>query len=231
MKAEDFLPLVKLIVNHLQVRLPAYLETDDLIGWGVFGLLEAFQKFDPQRGIKFESYATPRIKGAILDAIRKHSWAPRSVYEHLKSYNKVLDKLEQAGNEEITNEMVAAEMGISVSEVEQLLLDINKLTIDSLESFIYAKDNNLTLADTVVDSKSPDPQLMLEEQELKSALVKAIENLGEKDRLLLNLYYYEELTLKEIGQVLNVSESRVCQLHARAITRLRQELKEFGGKD
>ncbi|WP_227767210.1 FliA/WhiG family RNA polymerase sigma factor [Zhaonella formicivorans] len=231
MKAEDYLPLVKYIVGRLQVKLPPYLDSEDLLSYGIFGLLEAMAKYDPERGIKFETYATPRIRGAVLDAVRKASWAPRSTWEQVKEYNRVVQKLEQELGGEVPDVLIAKELGISQEELEQLLIEVNSVAVESLENFLLAtEEGGLTLGDTVIDEKSPNPESILEEQELKAALVQAIERLGEKDRLLLSLYYYEELTLKEIGKVLDVSESRVCQLHARALSRLREELKEFGVK-
>ena len=231
MKAEDYLPLVKHVVERMQVKAPGYLEQEDLLSYGIFGLLEALEKYEPQRGVKFETFAVPRIRGAVLDAVRKANWLPRSLLDQLKAYTRALEKLEQRHGGEVSPEQVAEEMGISLEELHQLLAQASTQAIESLESFLLTKEeNSITLGDTVADEKSPDPLGLVEERELKEALIKGIERLNEKDRLVLNLYYYEELTFKEIGQVLEVSESRVCQLHARALARLREYLKDFGVK-
>lgn len=230
MNAEDYLPLVKYIVNRLQVKLPPYLENEDLLSYGIFGLLEAIEKFDPTRGIRFETYATPRIRGAVLDAVRKTNWAPRSTWEQLRNYHQAVQRLEQEWGGEVPDHVVAEELGVGVEEVNKLQVEANCLAVESLEGFVFAKkdEGSLTLADIVEDVQSPNPENIIEEKEIKAALAKAISKLGEKDRLLLNLYYYEEMTLKEIGKVLEISESRVCQLHARALMRLRGELQEYG---
>lgn len=228
MNPEDYLPLVKYIVGRMQVKLPPFMDQEDLISSGIFGLLDAIKKYDPARGIKFETYATPRIRGAVLDAVRKANWAPRSTYEQLKKYNQTLQRLEQRYGREVSDQEVADEMAVSLEEINRILMDANSLSVESLENFLLtSEESQLTLGDTVVDENSADPEKEYEEIELKEALASAIKRLNEKDRLLLNLYYYEGLTLKEIGQVLEVSESRVSQLHARALTRLRGELKEY----
>ena len=229
MRPEDYLPLVKYIVGRLQVKLPPYMDLEDLISSGIFGLLDAFKKFEPSRGIKFETYATPRIRGAVLDAVRKACWAPRSTYERLKAYNQAVQKLEQQYGTAVSDKQIANEMGIELEEVNKTLLEANSLAVESLDNFLLsAADGNLTLGDTIQDIESPQPETEYEEKEVQEALKLAIERLNAKDRLLLNLYYYEGLTLKEIGQVLEVSESRVCQLHARALTRLKGKMKEYG---
>jgi len=229
MKPENYLPLVKYIVGRLQVKLPPFMDQEDLISSGILGLLDAIKKYDPSRGIKFETYATPRIRGAVLDAVRKANWAPRSTYDRLRAYNQTLQRLEQKYGREVTDQEVAAEMAVSPEEINRLLFDANALATESLENFLLASDDgNLTLGETIEDQTSADPEQEFVEKEFKETLAKAIEHLNEKDRLLLNLYYYEGLTLKEIGQVLEISESRVCQLHARALTRLRGKLKEYG---
>lgn len=228
MNPEDYLPLVKYIVGRMQVKLPPFMDQEDLISSGIFGLLDAIEKYDPARGIKFETYATLRIRGAVLDAVRKANWAPRSTYEQLKNYNRTLQQLEQKYGREVSEQEIADEMAVSLEEINRILMDVNTLSVESLDNFfLTSEEGQLTLGDTVEDEDSADPEKEYEETELKEALANAIKRLNEKDRLLLNLYYYEGLTLKEIGQVLEVSESRVSQLHARALNRLREELKEY----
>lgn len=232
MNPEDYLSLVKYIVGRMQVKLPPFMDQEDLISSGILGLLDAIKRYDSARGIKFETFATPRIRGAVLDAVRKANWAPRSTYDQLKAYNKALQKLEQKHGREVSNEEIAAEMSVEPKEINRILMDANVLSVESLDNFLLGdEEGRLTLGDTIEDTTSVHPEKEFEEKEFKEALVKAIKNLNERDQLLLNLYYYEELTLKEIGQVLEVSESRVCQLHARALTRLRGELKKHGVKE
>lgn len=224
-----YLPLVRIIVSRLPVRLPAHLDREDLLSYGVFGLISALERFDPSRGVKFETFASQRIRGAILDALRQNSWLPRSVSDRLRQLNAAYQRLEQEGKDDPETEELAAAAGMARDEVEDLLAQTICLSWVSLEEFLGDREGEgaRRVADTLADGDSPDPVRSYEEEELRQALVQALENLGEKDRLVLTMYYYEEMTLKEIGQVLGVSESRVSQLHARALLRLRQSLRDF----
>ena len=138
MNPEDYLSLVKYIVGRMQVKLPPFMDQEDLISSGIFGLLDAMKKYDPARGIKFETYATPRIRGAVLDAVRKANWAPRSTYEQLKKYNCTLQRLEQRYGREVSDQEVADEMAVSLEEINRILMDANALSIESLDNFLLA---------------------------------------------------------------------------------------------
>ncbi len=226
---EAYLPLVRQVVGRLRVKLPPHLDYEDLAGMGVLGLMDALDRFDPARGVKFETYAGMRIRGAILDELRQTSWIPRSVTDKLKLVNETCARLEQETGGAVDDRQLAAQLGIPVSQLEELWLQANFLSVVSLEEFLLAGDgeDGIRLGNSLADPASPDPVSRLAERELEEALARGIQQLGEKDRLVLSLYYHEGLTLKEIGRVLGVTESRVCQLHGRALGRLRQSLAEY----
>ncbi|HHW08092.1 MAG TPA: FliA/WhiG family RNA polymerase sigma factor [Clostridia bacterium] len=221
-----YLPLVKYVANRIPAKLPPHMEREDLISYGIIGLMDAWDKFDPSRGIKFETYASRRIRGAILDALRQNSWVPRSVVDKLKRVNQAFKSFEGTG-EEPSEEAVASEAQMSVVELRQVLAEVNRMSVDSLEQFLTDDpEDNFRLADTLEDPDSPNPEALYIEKEMKERLATALSRLNERDHLVLSLYYHEGLTLKEIGAILEVSESRVSQLHARALLRLKYELEE-----
>ncbi|NLO89006.1 MAG: FliA/WhiG family RNA polymerase sigma factor [Clostridia bacterium] len=224
---ESYLPLVRHIAGRLNFKLPNHMDREDLISCGIFGLMEAVKKFDPKKGVKFETYAAQRIRGSIVDALRKGQWAPRSVASKLKELQKVLWKLEAEEREGVSDSMIAEEMGIDVEEVHSLLAEINKMAVISLEDFLLGREEGITVGETLMDSHSSNPLSELVEEELRTSLAQAVEDLPEKDRMVISLYYFEGLTLREIGSILGVSESRVSQLHARAILKLREALEKY----
>ncbi|HBT20149.1 MAG TPA: FliA/WhiG family RNA polymerase sigma factor [Peptococcaceae bacterium] len=228
---ESYLPLVKHIAGRLNFKLPLHMDQEDLVSCGIFGLMEALKKFDPSKGVKFETYAAQRIRGSIVDALRQGQWAPRSVASKLKEFQRILWKLEGEEGKEVSESRIAEEMGISVDEVHSLLAEINKMAVISLEDFLLGKGEGMTVGETLSDAHSPNPLSEMVEEELKRSLVQAVEALPDKDRLVISLYYYEGLTLREIGRILGVSESRVSQLHARAILKLREALKKYINQD
>ncbi|ATW25648.1 sigma-70 family RNA polymerase sigma factor [Candidatus Formimonas warabiya] len=209
-----YIPLVKYIVQRINVKIPRSLDEEDLLSCGLIGLMEAVDKYNPENGAKFETYATYRIKGAVLDQVRKANWLPRSVFRKIQALMDTCQKLEQFG-ETLTEQAVASAAGMSLEEYHEALVDISNIACVSLD-------------EVIVSSDSPDPVKIMEDCELKTVLRNALERLNEKDKLVLSLYYHEKLTLKEIGKVLNISESRVCQLHGRAILRVRSLLEEMG---
>jgi len=222
-----YLPLVKYIAGRMVIGKSASVDIDDLIGYGVIGLIDAIDKFDPGRGVKFETYASLRIKGAIIDELRKLSWVPRTAMGKLNKLNSVKDDLREKLGREPKDSEVADELGISMSELVQVEGYINYLSVTSLEDLIFKNDDEVCLSSMVEDVNSPRPDRILEEKETYDILKKAIDMLNEKDRLVLSLYYYEKLTLKEIGHVLGVSESRVSQLHSRMILRLKDNVAKL----
>lgn len=226
----SYLPLVRFIVSRLNFKLPNHLEQEDLVSYGIFGLMEAIKKFDYTRGVKFETYASQRIRGAIVDALRREQWAPRSVADKLKELQRAYQKFENAGIVDVTETQLAEEMGISIKELRDIMAEICQLSVVSLDEFLHGHDmENICRVDTLSDPSSPNPIANILEDEFKDYLSAAIDELPEKDRVVISLYYYEELTLREIGKVLEVSESRVSQLHARALMRLRENLNKYMG--
>lgn len=223
-----YLPLVNYVVSRLTLKLPPHIDLEDLAGYGFFGLMDAIRKFDPKRGVKFETYAFQRIRGSILDEVRRSSWVPRNVTDKIKLVAQAYEKLEREDGK-LSEEAVAEETGLTIEEVKQAQLDASHLAVVSLEQLLLKGEENeeLTLEGTVADGRTPDPVEVFSQKELRETLKKAIQFLGEKDRVVLSLSYYEELTLKEISEVLGVSESRVCQLRGRALIRLRQKLINY----
>ncbi|MCL6639436.1 MAG: FliA/WhiG family RNA polymerase sigma factor [Firmicutes bacterium] len=226
----SFLWLVKQIAGRLELRYSSRLSREDLEGYGLIGLIDAVEKFNPGKGMQFEYYAATRIKGAILDEIRKQNWVPRSTWTRLKHYYAVKEELERETGEEAGEEKVAAAMNIPLAELHKLTSHTNKISVLSLDAMGGVKDDGtLHGAWQVEDYSCPDPLDLLEREEDRAILIRAINGLEQKDKLVLALYYQEGLTLKEIGKVLAVSESRVCQLHARAIQRLKKLYLELAG--
>jgi len=224
-----YLYLVKYVVDRIQIALPmdkSSSEVDDLISCGIIGMMDAIEKFAPERGIKFQTYALPRIRGAILDELRSLDWAPRLVRQKARRLEQVYKQLEDQLLRAATDEEVCAEMGISLAEFHTLLSEVNSTTLLSLNKTWKIKDDGRAVQrmDMIEDSKEPDPESVIEKNELKQLLKDAIKKLPEREKIVIALYYYEGLTLKEIGNVLNVSESRICQMHTKAVLRLRSRL-------
>lgn len=221
------LPLVKYLAGRLAVKLPSFIGQEDLESYGIFGLLEAVEKYNPDLGASFKAYAYSRIRGAMIDEIRKLNWIPRTMWQKIQHLNSTRERLQKEFGENVTNETLAGAMGIKVSELHKLAGQANLLSLSSLDETVPLADGELVRwGDIIQDPASPDPLDIIEGEEGRRLLVKAIDELPEKDRMVLSLYYQEGLTLKEIGRVLEVSESRVCQLHTRALNRLRNKLEQ-----
>lgn len=224
-----YIPYVKYIASRLISGKPPGVEYEDLISFGILGLIDAIEKFDPSKGLKFETYATLRIKGSIIDELRKISWIPKSAFSKLNMLNKAREELEFKLNREPTDDEISDFTGMTSVEIKNIESYVNYISIISLEEILFKSDEeDIKLKSFVKDSTSPQPEKLIEEKEKNKVLKEAIEMLSEKDKLILQLYYFEKLTLKEIGKVLNISESRVSQLHSRAIIRLRENLKKLG---
>ncbi|MCX7950380.1 MAG: FliA/WhiG family RNA polymerase sigma factor [Clostridiales bacterium] len=223
-----YLPYVKYIASRMIMGLPPGVEFDDLVSYGIIGLIDAIEKFDTSKGIKFETYATLRIKGAIIDELRKISWMPKSAFSKLTQLNVAREKLEVTLNREPSEQELAEYLGITVEDVRLTESYINYLSVVSLEDiFFKSDDEDIQVKNMIENENSPQPEKIIEEEEKIFILKKAIDMLHEKDKLVLQLYYFEKLTLKEIGKVLEITESRVSQLHSRAILRLRENLKKL----
>jgi RNA polymerase sigma factor FliA len=220
-----FLPLVKYVAGKISVNLPSHVEINDLINEGILGLIDAISKYDDSRGVKFETYATTRISGAILDALRAMDWVPRAVRQKARELERVFATLENEIGRVPEDEEIAKALGLKLKEYHTLLLKIRGTSILSLEEFLpNEKGHDVALLDTLKDA-GPDPTHQVESAEIKSALAQAVESLPPQERTVISLYYFEGLTLKDIKSVLNVSESRVSQIHAQAVIRLRSKLK------
>lgn len=223
-----YIPYVKYIASRLISGKPPGIEIDDLISFGVIGLIDAIEKFDPTKGIKFETYATVRIRGAIIDELRKISWIPKSAFSKLSVLNRTREELESKLNREPSEQELAESMKTTVEDIRNIQSYVNYVSIVSLdEVFFKSDDEDLQFKNIIEDENSPQPEKILEENEKFSVLKDAIELLPEKDKIVLNLYYFEKLTLKDIGRILDISESRVSQLHSRAIVRLRENMKKL----
>ncbi|MBS4032720.1 MAG: FliA/WhiG family RNA polymerase sigma factor [Clostridiales bacterium] len=211
-----YLPLVGLHAGRLAISLPPHVSREDLSQAGVLGLLEALQRFDPLRGVKFETFASQRIRGAMLDELRRLCWLPRSLVRQMRELDSATQALATKLGREPEEGELAEELGVPVTELQKTMSQINGSSLLSLEDTLFAHP--------AVEGPESDTLGQMIEEEEKEQLAAALERLPERQRLLLALYYQEELTLKEIGLVLGVSESRVCQLHAQVIARLRELL-------
>jgi RNA polymerase sigma factor FliA len=224
---KKYIPLVKYIASRVIIGKSKYVEFEDLVGYGMIGLMDSINKFDESRGMKFSTYASIRIKGAMIDEIRRNSPISKGAMDKLNRYNEAVENLQRSLMREPTEEEIARELKIAVSEISEIEGYINYISLVSLEDILFSEDDDMPLMGMIEDKKSPSPEGLLEEKEEIEYLMKALDTLNEKDRTVLSLYYYEGLTLKEIGKILEVSESRVCQLHSRAILHLRKALKKL----
>lgn len=224
----ESLPLIKHIAHRVATRLPSNIEMRDLINAGVLGLLDAIDKFEPERGVKFKTYAEVRIRGAILDSLRNLDWAPRSLRRKSKDLEKVYADLSQKLGRPATDEEVSEAMGQELDDFHQLVDQLHGLTVGSFES-IYEGDEGASEShlNYYPDDGANDPYVRFESNQLVNILAEAIDSLPEKERLVMSLYYYEEFTMKEIGSLLGVNESRVSQLHTKATLRLRTKLAKM----
>ncbi len=222
-------PLVKYVAGRVGVGLPPNIEQADLVSYGIFGLIDAIEKFDLARAIKFETYAISRIRGAIIDELRAIDWIPRSVRYKAREVEKAYASLEGKLHRTPSEAEVAEEMGISLEDLHQVFSRVsfvNVVALDELLSVGGEKGDKLSLVDTLEDTKAEDPVAAFESEETKYLLAKAINQLPEREKIVVTLYYYEGLTLAEIGQVLGVTESRICQMHTKAVLQLRGRLAE-----
>ena len=220
-------PLVKYVAGRMGSALPAHVEEADLISYGLGGLISAIERFDPGRDIRFETYAIARIRGAIIDELRTLDWVPRSVRARAREFERVNTKLEARLHRAPSDEEMAAELKISVEELQDTLLQISNSTIVALDELWTVSDSTgdqVSLLDTLADDAAQDPQALVERSSFRDRVADAIVALPEREKMVIALYYYESLTLREIGEILGVTESRVSQLHTKAVLRLRSKL-------
>ncbi len=224
-------PLVKYVAGRVGVGLPPNIEQADLVSYGIFGLIDAIEKFDIERAIKFETYAISRIRGAIIDELRAIDWIPRSVRSKAREVERTYATLEGELHRTPTEAEVAERMGIALTDLHHIFSQVsyvNVVALDELLSVSGEKGDKLSLVDTLEDTKAEDPVAAFESEETKFLLSRAINQLPEREKIVVTLYYYEGLTLAEIGRVLGVTESRICQMHTKAVLQLRGKLSDAG---
>ena len=224
---KQYAPLVKYVAGKVAVGMPHNVEFDDLVGFGVFGLLDAIDKFDPDKNVKFKTYAVTRIRGAIFDELRSIDWVPRSVRQKAREVEDAIGSLEARLGRTATDQEVAGALGVSEEDYLKTLQKISCTSMLSINEVWYSGDDNdrVSIGDSIESPASLNPEVIAERDEIRRVIVEAINELPEKEKKILVLYYFEDLTLKEIGQVLDVTESRVSQLHTKAIMRLRFKLR------
>jgi RNA polymerase sigma factor FliA len=222
-----FAPLVKYVAGRMSSALPAHIEEGDLISYGLLGLMNAIERFDPGRQIKFETYAVTRIKGAIIDELRSLDWVPRSVRARARQIERKSAELENKLQRAPTDEEIAGALNLSMQEFQDAITQIATSSIVALDEMwtVSSSGEPLSLIDTIGDSRMTDPAAVLDVTELRATLADAIARLPEREKIVVALYYYDGLTLREIGEVLGVTESRVSQLHTKAILRLKGRLQ------
>ena len=222
-----YAPLVKYVAGRVGSGLPSHVDESDLVQYGLLGLIGAIERYDPDRDVKFETYAIARIKGSIIDELRAMDWVPRSVRSRARDIERAIAALEAKLGRAPTDEEVAKQLGMTEDDLNESLSEIGRSSIaalDELWTVSSSGGDRIALIDTIEDTQGPEPQSALAETEMREALGEAIARLPEREKLVVTLYYYEELTLREIGEVLGVTESRVSQLHTKAILRLKARL-------
>ncbi|WP_042437359.1 RNA polymerase sigma factor WhiG [Streptacidiphilus albus] len=223
-------PLVKYVAGRVGVGLPSNVEQADFVSSGVFGLIDAIEKFDPARAIKFETYAISRIRGAIIDELRALDWIPRSVRQKARAVERAYATLEVTLRRTPSDPEVAAEMGIALEDLHTIFSQLSLANVVALDELLHSGDgeggSRISLGDTLEDTTADDPVEIAESRELKRLLARAINTLPQREKTVVSLYYYEGLTLAEIGQVLGVTESRVSQIHTKAVLQLRAKLSD-----
>jgi RNA polymerase sigma factor for flagellar operon FliA len=223
-----FLPLVDKVANRLAINLPANVDKDDLISYGRFGLLDALAKFDHTRGLQFETYAMWRIRGAMIDGLRENDWIPRTVRDKAKKIEEAYTTLEQQMLRMPTDQEVSEYLGISEKDLQQVFLETSLASMVSIDEAVGEEDEQKTARHSyIVDELTPRPESVAEVSSLKEVLVGVIDKLPEKERLVVSLFYFEELTLSEIAEIMSLSPSRISQLHSKALFRLRSALSRW----
>ncbi len=228
---ELYARVVKFVAGRMSIGLPHYVDHKDLISAGLLGLIQAIDNYDYRRGNKFETYAIPRIRGAILDELRSQDWFPRSLRRKARQLEDAFVRLEARFGRTPTDEEIAKDLGVSRGELSQMMDEVAVATIVSLDADNSDDDSNSSsLGDYLPDTRTPDAETSVSEDEMRALVAGSLGELSDKEQLVLVLYYYEELTLKEIGEILDVTESRVCQIHTKAILRLRGKIQRSDGR-
>jgi RNA polymerase sigma factor for flagellar operon FliA len=222
-----YLPLVKYVAGKMMFTLPSSVDYNDLFSAGIMGLIGALERYDPDQGVKFETFVLPRIKGAILDELRTLDWAPRSLRSKARKVERTSQQLEKELGRQATHHEIANVLNMDISEYDGVLRDLTMASLLSLDGSKSEESDYLnSMYDLVENTQSDNPLQSIEHEEMKKLLLEAIENLSEHEKVVMALYYYEELTLKEIGQVLSITESRVSQIHSKAVDNLKNILEK-----
>lgn len=225
----QYTPLIKYIAHRLAIRLPSHISINDLISAGVIGLMDALTKFDPGKKVEFKTYAEFRIRGAMIDELRSMDWVPRSVRQKATQIERTINQLEKKKGRSVEDEEIASEIGISLDAYYEMMKDLHGLSPLDMDE-VQKRFPRLSLEeilDSLVDSEENDPFHQYSLKELKKVLARAIDDLSSRERMVISLYYFEELTLKEIGEALNLTESRICQIHTKGVLKLRARLKRY----
>ena len=222
----QYMPLVKYVAGKVSVGMPESVEFDDLVSFGQFGLLDAINKYDPAKGVKFKTYAVTRIRGAIFDELRQIDWVPRSVRQKSREIEDAIVTLESRLGRTATDSEIAGSLNMSEDEYHRTVMKVSGTSVLSLNDVWYAGDDNdnMSIGNNIESPSSLNPDVIAEREEIKKVIAQAISELPEKEKMVIVLYYHEDLTFKEIGEVLEVSESRISQLHTKANLRLRAKL-------
>ncbi len=225
-----YTPLVRFVVGRLGIPSTPVLDSEDLVSFGIIGLINAVDRFDPTRGVRFEAFATARIRGAVIDQLRSLNWLPRSAVARVKQVETALSTLEQRLGRPAREDEAAQELGMTLERYRQTLMEVglSMLSLEAPLSMFGQDDELLTLRDLLEDQATLSPDDAMEKKEMLVILRSAIEHLPEREQVLLSLYYVEEMTMKEISKIMEVSESRICQLHTQALVRLRTIFAEWG---
>jgi RNA polymerase sigma factor for flagellar operon FliA len=228
---EDYIPLVKYLAQRISLKLPNHVEIDDLINSGIIGLIDAIEKFDQSRGIQFKTYAEFRIRGAIFDGLRSLDWVPRSVRKQKKMVEQSYAQLEQQLGRHATDEELSKNLGVKLADFYKILDNLKGVSLGKFVELHNNDSQSNSEGDSAIafipDTSTEDPYATFQKQELTEILAEAIRNLPDKERYVVSLYYFDELTMKEIGTVLNITESRVSQLHTKSMIRLRETLRSY----
>jgi RNA polymerase sigma factor for flagellar operon FliA len=222
----QYMPLVKYVAGKISVGMPGSVEFDDLVGFGQFGLLDAINKYDPDKNVKFKTYAVTRIRGAIFDELRQIDWVPRSVRQKSREIEDTIVSLESRLGRTATDDEISSAMGMTLSEYHKTVMKVSGTSVLSLNDVWYSGDDSdrVSIGDSIESPSSMNPDVIVEREEVRRVIIEAINELPEKEKMVLVLYYHEDLTFKEIGTVLEVSESRISQLHSNANLHLRAKL-------
>ena len=221
-----YMPLVKYVAGKVATGMPGNVEFDDLVGFGQFGLLDAINKYDPDKNVKFKTYAVTRIRGSMIDELRVLDWVPRSVRQKAREIEDAIMQVESKLGRPATDAEISDSMGISEDEFQQTIMRVSGTSVLSLDDVWYSGDDSdhVSIGDSIESPSSFNPDVIVEREEIRRVIIESIKELPKKEKMVLVLYYHEDLTFKEIGQVLNVSESRISQLHTKANMRLRAKL-------